>query len=72
MPKTKTIPPRKRTPEPTHDLARRGPEPSSGEVTPSGPLTDRRAGRAMRDKRNVSSGGPLPADDNARAARRGS
>jgi hypothetical protein len=70
MPKTREIPPKKRTPEPTHDLARKGSEPSSGQVTPAGPLTERSGSRAMKDKQDISPTGPKPADDNARAAQR--
>jgi hypothetical protein len=70
MPKTRRLPPAHRTEKPTHDLARRGPESSSSQTTPSGPLTDRTAKRALRDKKNVDPTRDMPSDDNAREAHR--
>jgi hypothetical protein len=70
MPRTKRLPPARRAQEPTQDLARRGPESSSGETTPSGPLTRRSAERALQDRRKVGAGNHAPSDDNARTSYR--
>jgi hypothetical protein len=67
MPKTPELPPKHRSGKPTHDMARQGREPASGEVTPSGPLTDRSAARGKRERpalptRHASSGDKVAAN----------
>lgn len=62
MAKTRTAPPQHRTKEPSHDLARRGPEPASGQVTPSGPQTDRSPERALRGRPGVAAQSGRPSE----------